>query len=180
MTTGHVFIATSLDGYIARSDGGIDWLTSFASSGEDHGYSAFIARMDGLVMGRGTYQKVLTFGTWPYDKPVVVLSRSLTSEDVPAELAGRVEVMDGSPREVMDRLTVRGWARAYVDGGKVIQAFLRAGLIEDMTVSRIPVLIGNGLPLFGPLDRDYPLTHIETQAFVSGLVQSKYALLPTT
>jgi dihydrofolate reductase len=88
MTTGHVFMAVSLDGFIACSDGDIDWLMKQKTDGEDHGYDEFIASVDGLVMGRGSYQKILTFAEWPYKKTVIVMSRSLTNEDIPDELKG--------------------------------------------------------------------------------------------
>ena len=112
MTTGHVFIATSLDGYIARSDGNLDWLMGFSAAGEDHGYDGFMATIDGLIMGRGTYEKVLTFGAWPYPKPVVVVSSSLTESDLRDDLVGKVEVHRGPPAEVMQYVAEKGWSRA--------------------------------------------------------------------
>lgn len=176
MTTGHVFIATSLDGYIARPDGGIDWLIGLATGSEDHGFDRFIASVDGLIMGRGTYEMALSFDAWPYTKPVVVLSRSLRAHDVRADLLGQVRISADTPEAAMQRAAAEGWARAYVDGGRIIQSFLRAGLIADMVITSIPVLLGSGLPLFGPLDRDIALTHVDTTTFGSGLVQSKYAI----
>lgn len=174
MPSAHVFIATSLDGYIARKDDDIEWLTSFSSLGEDHGYNAHIAKMDGIIMGRGTYEKVVTFDQWYYEKPVLVLSRSLDPASVPDHLKDKVEVIAATPEGAMDLAASRGWQRIYADGGKLIQSFLRAGLIEDMIVSRIPILLGDGIPLFGPLDQDIALEHIETKSFPSGLVQSHY------
>jgi dihydrofolate reductase len=175
--SGHVFIATSLDGYIARSNGSLDWLSTHAASADDHGYRNFIRGIDGIVMGRGTFETVLSFDAWPYEKPVVVMSRSLTHADVRADVIDKVTVTDLVPTAVMEMLSAKGWRRAYVDGGQVIQSFLRAGLIDDMVVTRIPVLLGSGLPLFGPLDRDLRLKHLGTTAFRSGLVQSKYEIL---
>lgn len=173
--TGHVFIAASMDGFIARRDGDIEWMTGHGGAEpEDHGFDAFIATMDGFVMGRGTYEKVLTFGGWPFAKPVVVLSGTLTDADLPAEFAGKARFSAAAPHEVMAELGADGWRRAYVDGGKVIQSFLREGLIRDMIVTRIPALIGEGIPLFGPTGGDIRLRHVETKAFPSGLVQSKY------
>ena len=174
MTTGHVFIGTSLDGFIARGNNDIAWLTEYPTQGEDHGFAAHMARVDGVIMGRGTYDVIKDMRPWYYSKPVVVLSRSLTQADIPAEIADKVEVMTGSPEEVMHHLGERGWKAAYVDGGSVIQSFLRAGLIDDLVISRIPVLIGDGISLFGPLDADVMLEHLSTQAFPSGLVQSTY------
>jgi dihydrofolate reductase len=171
--TGHIYIATSVDGYIARANGAIDWLAPY---NEDTGYDTFIASIDGLVMGRGTFETALSFGAWPYDKPVVVLSRTLTDADIRADLAGKVRVSNMSPKTLMESLGAAGWQRAYVDGGKVIQAFLRDGLIADMVLTRIPVLLGNGIPLFGQTNRDIALRHVATRSYPSGLVQSTYAV----
>ena len=174
MPSAHVFIATSLDGYIARRNDDIDWLTSFSALGEDHGYNAHIAKMDGIIMGRGTYEKVLTFDQWYYEKPVLVLSSSLDPASVPERLHGKVEIVHATPEAAMDLATARGWNRIYADGGKLIQSFLRAGFVEDMIISRIPILLGDGIPLFGPLEQDIALEHVETKSFPSGLVQSHY------
>jgi dihydrofolate reductase len=174
MTTGHVFIGTSLDGFIARKNDDIAWLTDYPTRGEDHGFNAHMARVDGVIMGRGTYETIKDMRPWYYSKPVVVLSRSLTQADIPGEIADKVEVMNGTPEDATQRLGERGWTAAYVDGGSVIQSFLRAGLIEDMVISRIPVLIGDGISLFGSLDADLMLEHLDTKAFPSGLVQSLY------
>ena len=174
MPSAHVFIATSLDGFIARRNDDIDWLTGFSSLGEDHGYDTHIARMDGIIMGRGTYEKVATFDQWYYEKPVLVLSRSLDPATVPAQLTGKVEFIAATPAEAMDLAASRGWNRIYADGGKLIQSFLRAGFVEDLIISRIPILLGDGIPLFGPLEQDIVLDHLETKSFPSGLVQSHY------
>jgi dihydrofolate reductase len=176
MITGHVFIATSLDGFIARTDGKIDWLLSRDAPDEDHGYQDFIKDMDGLVMGRGSFEGVASFEPWPYDKPVVVLSKTLASSPVPDHLAGRVRFLDMTPKTVMEMLAKQGWRRVYVDGGQIVQSFLREGLIADMVVTQVPVLIGEGRSLFGPISGDIPLTHVTTQAFPSGLVQSRYRI----
>ena len=177
-STASVYIATSLDGFIAREDGNLDWL-HFDSGGEDYGFHAFMSTVDTLLMGRKTYETVLAFGEWPYDKPVVVWSRTLRGGDVPAHLAGKVAITSGDPKSVLDRLAASGVRHVYVDGGQTIQAFLRAGLIQELTISHIPVLIGAGIPLFGALDSDIRLIHMETKAFASGLVQSRYRVAPT-
>lgn len=177
MITGHVFIAASLDGFIARRDGDLDWLMKQATEGEDHGYDEFMASVDGLIMGRGSYEKVLTFGEWPYAKPVVVLSRSLSPRDLREDLAGKVRIVDAAPKEIMRTLSEEGWRRAYIDGGQIIQAFLRDGLIADMILTRVPILLGGGIPLFGPLDNDIALRHVGTKAYGSGLVHSKYEVV---
>jgi dihydrofolate reductase len=178
MTTGHVFIATSLDGYIARADGDIGWLLSRDDPAEDHGYDAFIADKDAIVMGRGTYEKALTFDEWHYTRPVIVLSPRLAGTAVPEALRGKVRFADRAPADLMRELAAQDVRRVYVDGGQVVQSFLRAGLIEDMVITTVPVLIGAGRPLFGSLPRDVSLRLVASRAFPSGLVQSTYRLLP--
>ena len=171
-----VFIAASLDGFIARENGDVDWLSGFdgAEAGEDYGYRAFMETVDALVMGRGTHDTVRTFGAWPYgETPVVVL----TSRPVDLPAGAPVEAMAGAPAEIVERLAARGARHLYVDGGKTIQAFLEAGLIQRLILTRIPMLIGTGIPLFGPLSRDVRLRHVETRTFDSGLVQSTYHVL---
>lgn len=170
-----VYIATSLDGFIARTNGEIDWLAGGEGdeAGEDYGYQKFIESVDYLVMGRNTYELVLSFGEWPYTgTPVVVLSsRNL---EIPDRLAGAVEWMSGSPHEVASRLAERGAQHLYIDGGQTIQGFLAAGLIQQLIITRVPVLIGDGIPLFGPLPHDIQWRHLETRTFATGLVQSRY------
>src|SRR5262245_47180672 len=132
-----------------------------------------MATVDGLVMGRATFEKVLSFGiAWPYRKPVVVLSNR--GIELPPDLPKSVEVMSGAPAEIVAQLERRGWNNAYVDGGVTIQRFLEAGLIQRLIITRIPVLIGSGIPLFGPLTRDIRLKHVETRSYRSGLVQHEY------
>jgi dihydrofolate reductase len=166
-----VFIATSLDGFIARPDGALDWLP--ADGGEPHGYDEFIATVDAIVIGRKTFEIVLAFETWPYGtKPVVVLTTKPSTLKPPA---GAVcDFMTGTPVEIVARLSARGMTHLYVDGGITIQGFLEAGLIQRIIITRIPVLLGNGIPLFGPLSHDVRLDHVATRAFSSGLVQSEY------
>lgn len=174
-----VFIATSLDGYIAREDGSIDWLNRMDEripSGEDCGYGAFIATVDALVMGRKSFDTVLAFGTWPYgEMPVVVLSRSLDA--LPAGVRATVSLERGEPREVAERLGRRGYRHLYIDGGETIREFLRAGLIDEITVTTIPVLLGSGRPLFGPVSADVPLELIDSRAYPFGFVQHRYRVL---
>jgi len=176
MTTAHVFIATSLDGFIARPDGDIDWLLQRDDPTEDHGYAGFIADKDVIVMGRGSYEKVLTFDTWFYERPVVVLSEQLANSPVPEALKGKVRFSNLSPRDVMEELAAQGVRRVYVDGGKVVQSFLRDGLVADLVITTVPVLIGSGRPLFGALQRDVELKLVSSRSFPSGLVQSTYRL----
>lgn len=176
--SGHVFIATSLDGFIARKDGSIDWLPGLEGDPtESYGYDAFLASVDGIVMGRNSFEKVLTFDEWPYPKRVIVMSRSPNVAKIPEHLIGKVEFSSLSPLKLMADLADRGWRRVYVDGGQVIQSFLRAGLIADMVLTRVPVLLGTGIPLFGPLESDIRLGHRETREYASGLVQSRYVVV---
>ena len=173
-----VFIATSLDGFIARADGALDWLHGRGErDGGDYGYADFMASVDALVMGRKTFETVLTFGAWPFaGTRVVVLSSG--AREIPDALGGKVEGMAGAPAEILRRLGADGVRCVYLDGGQTIQRFLRAGLVRELVLTRIPVLIGSGIPLFGDLPGDVPLDHVETRAFSDGLVQSRYRVLP--
>lgn len=167
-----VFVGVSIDGFIARPNGDLDWLP--AGGGEEHGYDAFIATVDALVIGRNTFEKVLTFDTWPYgEKPVFVLS---TRPIAPAPPGAVVERMSGAPPEIVSQLTSHGLRHVYVDGGITIQGFLRAGLIQRLIITRVPVLIGSGIPLFGALQQDIVLRHVGTRQYDSGLVQSEYVI----
>lgn len=166
-----VFIGTSVDGFIARPNGDLDFLPE--GGGEPHGYSEFIASVDAIVIGRNTFEKVLTFESWPYgNKRVVILSgRPL---DLSVVAGGVVEQMAGPPVEIVSQLAASGAHHLYVDGGITIQRFLCAGLIQRLIITRVPVLIGEGIPLFGALPRDVRLRHIATHHYPSGLVQSEY------
>lgn len=173
-----VYIATSVDGFIARNDGSIDWLPGEedAEGNEDYGYQEFIDSVDALVMGRNTYESVLSFDTWPYGKkPVFVLSSQKI--DIPDGITGTVESICAPPREVVDRLSKRGLKHLYIDGGKTIQGFLSEGLIHQLIITKVPILIGTGIPLFSSLPHDVKLHHLETRSFANGLVQSKYEVV---
>jgi dihydrofolate reductase len=173
--SGHAFVAVSLDGYIAGKDGDISWLDKYAGQAEDHGYAAFMESVDGVVMGRGTFEKALSFPVWPHrDKTTVVMSGTLGPEGLRADLVGKVKISRLSPRELMNALVREGWRRVYVDGGRVIRSFLQDGLIADLVLTRIPVVLGGGIPLFEPDGRMIALEHAGTKIFPSGLVQSKY------
>ncbi|MEG1769510.1 MAG: dihydrofolate reductase family protein [Comamonas sp.] len=178
MTTAHVFIATSLDGFIARPDGDIDWLLQRDDPNEDHGYADFIADKDVIVMGRGTYEKVLTLGPWAYDRPVLVLSKQLADAAVPEALESKVRFSGDTPCALMNALAAQGVQRIYVDGGQLVQSFLRDGLVADMVISTVPVLLGSGRRLFGALSGDIDWTLVASRSFPSGLVQSSYRLVP--
>ncbi|ASC91536.1 dihydrofolate reductase family protein [Alcaligenes nematophilus] len=174
MSTAHVFIGTSLDGFIAKPDGDIAWLLERSDPAEDHGYMAFIADKDAVVMGRGTYEKVLTFDVWPYQLPVVVLSRQLADTSVPEHRQGKVRFSRQTPEQLMEQLAAENLQRIYVDGGQLIQSFLRAGLVHEMILSTMPVLIGEGRRLFGDVNQDMDWRLLSSQSFPSGLVQSRY------
>jgi dihydrofolate reductase len=165
-----VFVGTSLDGFLARPNGNFDFL--FPSGNEPHGYGEFIATVDALVIGRKTFEVVNRMAEWPYGhKPVIVLS-SRPLAHVPSGIA--IERMSGAPHEVTERLVARGLKHIYVDGGITVQRFLGAGLIDRLIITRVPVVIGAGIPLFGPTGRDILLQHIATRTFATGLVQSEY------
>jgi dihydrofolate reductase len=170
-----VFVGTSVDGFIARRDGSYDFLP--ADGGEPHGYDEFFASVDALVIGRKTFETVLAFPEWPYGtKPVIVLSSHPL--DFSGVRGGVVEQMSGPPAEIVSRLSARGMKHIYVDGGVTIQEFLRAGLIQRLTITHVPVLIGDGIPLFGLLARDIKLRHIATQQYPSGMVKTEYEIVP--
>ena len=171
-----VFIAASLDGFIARSDGGIDWLPADPESGEDYGFLSFFASVDAMVIGRKTYEVARSFAQWPYgERSVSVLSSSYPDPGV--ALSRTVTGTSASPEKLVRFLSSHGVRRVYVDGGKTIQSFLRAGLIHDMTIARVPVLLGEGIPLFGGTGKDIGLRHVETTSYPNGLVQSRYDVL---
>jgi len=172
MTSANVYIGTSLDGFIARADGDIDWLMKFADSDAVDAYNEFMAAIDVIVIGRGTFEKVLEFPSWPYDKPVFVLSKTL--QEVPDGLKGKAAVLSLEPADLLKNLSEKGYESAYVDGGKVIQSFLRADLIETLIVAKVPVIIGSGIPSFGSLDSDIAFDHVQTKSYPNGLVRSYY------
>ena len=169
-----VFIGTSVDGFIARRNDALDFLP--AGGGEPHGYGEFIATVDAIVIGRRTFDIVMAFPEWPYgNKQVVVLSSSPL--DLSRIRGGVVEQMAGAPGEIVARLAARGFQHLYIDGGVTIQQFLRARQIQRLTITRVPVLIGDGIPLFSTLPHDIHLRHLETRAYASGLVKSEYEVL---
>lgn len=176
MTKCSVFIATSLDGFISRTDGSIDWLNkanAVVPEGEDCGYAQFLSTVDALVMGRNTFEQVLSFGEWPYGStPVVVLSRQLKS--LPGNVPATVSVSADDPAKLVQSLSAKGQSHLYIDGGLTIQSFLAAGLIDEIIITTIPILLGGGKSLFGPLPGDVQLNHLSSKAFDFGFVQSKY------
>jgi len=177
MPTGHVMMAITLDGYVARKNHSLDWLMKQDTAGEDHGFAEFLDNIDVIVMGRGSFRTVLGFDVWPYEKPVIVLSHSLTSEAIPSELTEHVEVVELSPHELIAEMGRRGWHRIYVDGGAIVQSFLKLGLINDFKLAIVPILLGDGIRLFGDLTSDVDLELTHTKAFPSGLVELRYKVV---
>jgi dihydrofolate reductase len=173
-----VFIATSLDCCIARNNGAIDWLeraNENVPAGEDCGYAVFMQTVDAIVMGRSTFEKVLSFPEWPYgSKSVYVLSTSIKT--LPAEVPKTVQLLNATPNDVVWKAAAAGHRHLYIDGGRTIQAFLRAGLITELTVTVIPILLGSGIKLFGELQADTDLRLLSSKSFPFGFVQSHYAV----
>jgi len=174
-----VFIATSLDGFIARADGSIGWLNDANAripDGEDCGYAAFMANIDALVMGWNTFEQ--SFDEWPYGElPIVVLTRRTRTRVLPTNVPATVSLSADDPAALITRLAEQGLHRLYVDGGVTIQRFLSAGLINELTITTIPVLVGNGKTLFGSLTKDVPLELVATRSYQFGFVQSHYRVL---
>ena len=173
-----VYVGASLDGFIARRDGSIDWLNeaqSLVPEGEDCGYKAFMDSVDALIMGRKTFEQVLTFGSWHYGHtPVVVLSHNPVT--IPSHLPDTVSHSSESPQVLLERLSGQGVKHVYVDGGNTIQGFLAESLIDDITITSVPVALGDGIPLFGPMEKDLKLIHVSTRAYDFGFVQTTYQM----
>lgn len=176
---GCVFVATSLDGFVARSDGSLDFLASpdVAADPEDYGFAEFVSGVDAMVMGRVTYETVLGFAEWPYPGlRVIVPSRTLVPRT--GSGPGEVQITGESPGDLFDRLGAEGVRRVYVDGGKLVAAYLEAGLIREITVTRVPVLLGDGISLFARSDSERRLTHLDTRSWANGFVRSRYRVGP--
>lgn len=172
--TNKVFIATSLDGYIADKDNKIDWLHQLPNpDGDDFGFDAFIAGIDALLMGRNTFEMVLSFDVeWPYSKPVFVLSNSLTH--VPKGYEGKVFLVNGELQKIVKNLAKLGYHNLYIDGGKTIQSFLKEDLVDEMILTRIPVLLGGGYPLFGDLPEPLGFKLLASKKYIDKVVQNHY------
>lgn len=173
-----VYIATSLDGYIATKEGGLDWLHSIPNpEASDFGFNDFIASIDALVMGRNTFEMVCSFDCpWPYSKPVFVLSQSLT--EIPEKFQDKAELIEGSPQEITQKLQQRGFNHLYIDGGLTVQSFLQAELIDELIITRIPIVLGGGIPLFGELVSPQSFEHVKTEVLLDALVKSHYRKTP--
>ncbi|NEZ61357.1 dihydrofolate reductase [Leptolyngbyaceae cyanobacterium CCMR0082] len=171
----YVYIATSLDGFIATPDGGVDWLDDIPNPDQsDFGYGEFIKRIDAILMGRNSFEKVLSFGTWPYEKLVFVLSNRL--KHVPDNLVDSVEIVSGNDlKTLVGQLDKRGYHNLYIDGGRTIQSFLAEDMIDEMIITRVPVLLGDGIPLFDKLINKLQFRHNKTELFNNMLVKSAYS-----
>jgi len=169
-----VFIAKSLDGFIAGKNGELDWLHSIPNPDQDDmGFNALMDEIDAIVMGRTTYETVCGFGVeWPYKKQVFVLSSTLTS--VLDKLEGKVTLIKGSPQEVLDQIHESGFFTLYIDGGRTIQSFLREDLIDELRITTIQILLGGGFPLFGELATPMQFEYVESKLFLDQLVQNHY------
>ncbi len=176
-----VFLASSLDGFIARTDGALDWLdhaNRVVPPGEDCGFSEFFSSTDILIMGSGSFEKVLTFPAWPYgERKVIVLSSRGNSLPIPEELRANVSVSSESPTSLLSRLGNEGFRHVYLDGGKVVQSFLREHLVDELTLTLIPVLLGSGLRCFDTLQSDQPLKLVRSKVYPFGYVQLTYGAI---
>jgi dihydrofolate reductase len=167
-----VYIGTSLDGFIARKDGDIDWLVQFANDEAIRSYKEFMKKIDAIIIGRGTFEKVLSFPTWPYEKEVFVLSTSI--KQVPELKKKKVTVLSMKPGELLKYLSDKGFSSIYVDGGKVIQDYLKDDLVDELIISKAPIILGSGIPLFNYLDNELQFEHRGTMVQSNGLVRSYY------
>ena len=170
----YIYIATSLDGYIATKNGGIEWLNNIPNPDKsDFGFNDFMELIDGIVMGRNTFETVLGFeGQWPYSKKVFVLSDKL--KKVPIDLSDKVEIIYGEVDIINSDLKKRGFMNLYIDGGKTIQEFLKAGLIDEMIITRVPIILGGGIPLFSDLDNPIAFKEVKSEVINNFLVKSHY------
>ncbi len=169
-----VYIATSIDGYIADRNNKLDWLEMVPNpEHSDLGFTDFMDRVDALVMGRNTYETVIGFeGEWPYSKPVFVCSHKL--REIPEKLKGKVSFIQGSPEEIIEKLNERGYKNIYVDGGRTIQSFLRADMIDEMIISKIPILLGGGTPLFDELPEHREFELVSVDVLLNQIVSIRY------
>jgi len=169
-----VYLATSIDGYIADTDGEIDWLNMVPNpNGDDLGWAEFLARVDAIVMGKNTFEKVLSFGVeWPYPIPAFIVSTSM--KEIPAGYEEKVEIISGTPEDITESLSKKGYKNLYIDGGSIVQQFLKVDLIDELIITRIPIVLGGGIPLFTKLDNSLKWEHIQTEVLLKQLVKSSY------
>lgn len=169
-----VFIATSLDGYIADKNGGLDWLNSIPNpDNDDMGYVEFTKGIDALIMGRTTFETVIGFDVpWPYEKSVFVLSNTL--KEIPESHKDKAFLVKGTLTEILEQINEKGYKRLYIDGGTTIRNFLKADLIDEMVLTTIPILLGGGSSLFGELPNELRFELIGTKTFMNQIIQNHY------
>ncbi|MFC2129170.1 dihydrofolate reductase family protein [Bacteroidota bacterium] len=168
-----VYIATSLDGHIAKKDGSIDWLMEVPNpENSDYGFSEFLERIDGIIMGRNTFETVVSFEEWPYTKKVFVLSKTLKS--VPNGYQEKAQIVSGEIKDIIESLHEEGIIHIYVDGGKTIQSFLQEDLIDELVITRIPIILGSGIPLFTDIDQELKFELANSEVLNKNLVKSTY------
>ncbi len=168
-----VFIATSLDGFIAQADGDITFLEIYPPQDDEMGFEDFMSGVDAIVMGRKTFEKVLSFGIeWPYSKPVFVWSHTL--HIIPNHLPKNVSIISGNAEYIHQKLNDLSFKNIYIDGAQAIQSFLQANLIDEITITTVPVLIGNGIALFGKVDAMKLFKCCQTRLFNNGYVMNQY------
>ena len=169
-----VFIGTSLDGYIADRNGGLNWLTAIPNPEQsDMGYTEFMAQVDALVMGRKTFETVCGFeGDWPYAKPIFIVSRTL--DTIAEEYRDKAELVKGSLVQILEKIHNKGYHRLYIDGGVTIQNFLKEDLIDEITITTIPIVLGGGSALFSVLPKELEFTLVASKVFLDQLVQNHY------
>ncbi len=170
-----VFMAISVDGYIARKNGDIDWLPKNNASqpDEDFGYLDFFSTVDALIMGRHTFEKVLAFDTWPYDeKDVYVLSSG--NVEIPTGIQSTVRTLSETPNAIVEKMEEMGYDHIYVDGGETVRGFLREVLVDDLILTTIPILLGEGIPLFKGEGKELNLELIKSVKYSNGLVKNHY------
>lgn len=169
----YVYIAQSLDGYIADKNGGIDWLNEIPNpENSDFGFAEFIGKIDAIVMGRNTFETAISFGVWIYTKPVYVVSATLN--DLPQEYSGKAEILNLKPKQIIETLAKNGMKNLYIDGGALIQSFLSEDLIDELIITSIPILLGGGIPLFGELDNSLKFKFQKSEVLNNSLVKSYY------
>jgi len=169
-----VYIAQSLDGYIADIDGNIDWLQAIPNpENSDFGWVEFLARIDAVVMGKNTFEKILSFECpWAYPLPVFVLSTSMKS--IPAGYENKIELISATPREVIKFIEAKGYKNLYIDGGVTIQSFLKEDMIDELIITTLPILLGDGYSLFGKLDIQLQFKHVKTEILLGEMIKSTY------
>lgn len=171
----YIYIAQSLDGYVAGPNGELDWLENIDNPEQnDFGFSAFMNTVDAIVMGKNTFEKVLSFGMWPYEKPVFIASSSLSS--LPSSVGGKAFLLKGTPKDMITELHKQEYANLYIDGGALIQSFLRENQIDELIITTVPVLLGEGIPLFGYLPKQMQLKLVGSEVLLNQLVKTRYQI----